>query len=281
MNDSRVNWQVLIVDDEKLIHDVLSMNIRDMLCNDRPITLITAYSANEAKNIIDNNPDIAVIILDVMMEQDDAGLNLVKYIREELKNIDIRILLHTGQPGIAPKREVSEDYMIDAYLDKNMSDNDDCYVAVKLALKSYQENVSLRQSVKKDDVTLLGEIASIYNNLLDTNDDDVSCESLLTRVSEMVNLAQEILASYSLNDIKNDLSLGSTKKERLSHKDYSALIRLNDIKMILSHSVPAKNSSESSINFNILQQSAELFSEIKILPDSYRQILQKNLQGAC
>ncbi len=280
MNDSRVNWQVLIVDDEKLIHDVLSMNIRDMLCNDRPVTLIKAYSANEAKNIIDNNPDIAVIILDVMMEQDDAGLNLVKYIREELKNIDIRILLHTGQPGIAPKREVSEDYMIDAYLDKNMSDNDDCYVAVKLALKSYQENVSLRQSVKKDDVTLLGEIASIYNNLLDTND-DVSCESLLTRVNEMVNLAQEILASYSLNDIKNDLSLGSTKKERLSHKDYSALIRLNDIKMILSHSVPAKNSSESSINFNILQQSAELFSEIKILPDSYRQALQKNLQGAC
>ena len=257
------------------------MNIRDMVCNDRPVTLIKAYSANEAKNIIDNNPDIAVIILDVMMEQDDAGLNLVKYIRKELKNIDIRILLHTGQPGIAPKREVSEDYMIDAYLDKNMSDNDDCYVAVKLALKSYQENVSLRQSVKKDDVTLLGEIASIYNNLLDTNDDVVSCESLLTRVSEMVNLAQEILASYSLNDIKNDLSLGSTKKERLSHKDYSALIRLNDIKMILSHSVPAKNSSESSINFNILQQSAELFSEIKILPDSYRQALQKNLQGAC
>lgn len=281
MNNSRVNWQVLIVDDEKLIHDVLSMNIRDMVCNDRPVTLIKAYSANEAKNIIDNNPDIAVIILDVMMEQDDAGLNLVKYIREELKNIDIRILLHTGQPGIAPKREVSEDYMIDAYLDKNMSDNDDCYVAVKLALKSYQENVSLRQSVKKDDVTLLGEIASIYNNLLDTNDAVVSCESLLTRVSEMVNLAQEILASYSLNDIKNDLSLGSTKKERLSHKDYSALIRLNDIKMILSHSVPAKNSSESSINFNILQQSAELFSEITILPDSYRQTLQKNLQGAC
>ena len=281
MNNSRVNWQVLIVDDEKLIHDVLSMNIRDMVCNDRPITLIKAYSANEAKNIIDDNPDIAVIILDVMMEQDDAGLNLVKYIREELKNIDIRILLHTGQPGIAPKREVSEDYMIDAYLDKNMSDNDDCYVAVKLALKSYQENVSLRQSVKKDDVTLLGEIASIYNNLLDTNDAVVSGESLLTRVSEMVNLAQEILASYSLNDIKNDLSLGSTKKERLSHKDYSALIRLNDIKMILSHSVPAKNSSESSINFNILQQSAELFSEIKILPDSYRQIIQKNLQGAC
>ena len=138
MNDSRVNWQVLIVDDEKLIHDVLSMNIRDMVCNDRPITLIEAYSANEAKNIIDNNPDIAVIILDVMMEQDDAGLNLVKYIREELKNIDIRILLHTGQPGIAPKREVSEDYMIDAYLDKNMSDNDDCYVAVKLAIRRKQ-----------------------------------------------------------------------------------------------------------------------------------------------
>ena len=281
INNSKDNWQILIVDDERLIHDVLSINLRDMLCNDMPVTLINAYSADEAKNIVINNPDIAVIILDVMMEQDDAGLNLAKFIREDLKNVDVRILLHTGQPGIAPKREVSEKYIIDAYLDKNMSDNDDCYVAVKLALKSYQESVRLRQSAKKDDVTLLGEIASIYNGLLDSTDHRVSYDCLLKRVGEMVNLAQEILASYSLNDIKNDLSLGSTKKERLSIKDYSALIRLNDIKVILSHNPAEEDCSERFINYNILQQSAELFSEIEILPDNFKQELQKNLQGAC
>ncbi|MDG2019107.1 MAG: hypothetical protein P8J25_06655 [Porticoccaceae bacterium] len=281
INNSKDNWQILIVDDERLIHDVLSMNLRDMLCSDMPVTLINAYSADEAKNIVINNPDIAVIILDVMMEQDDAGLNLAKFIREDLKNVDVRILLHTGQPGIAPKREVSEKYIIDAYLDKNMSDNDDCYVAVKLALKSYQESVRLRRSAKKDDVTLLGEIASIYNGLLDSTDHRVSYDCLLKRVGEMVNLAQEILASYSLNDIKNDLSLGSTKKERLSIKDYSALIRLNDIKVILSHNPAEEDCSEKFINYNILQQSAELFSEIEILPDNFKQELQKNLQGAC
>lgn len=281
MNNSRDNWRILIVDDEKLIHDVLSMNLRDMVCDSVPLVLINAYSADEAKNIITKNPDIAVIILDVMMEQDDAGLDLVKYIREDLKNIDVRILLHTGQPGIAPKRLVSEDYMIDAYLDKNITDNDDCYVAVKLALKSYRESLCLKQSVKKDDVTLLGEIANIYNSLLGATGHSVNCDLSLKRVGEMVNLAQEILVSYSLNDIKNDLSLGSTKKERLSIKDYSALIRLNDIKVIFSQNFTKEDCSELAINFNILQQSAELFSEIEILPDSSKQALQKALQGVC
>lgn len=281
MNDSRVNWQVLIVDDEKLIHDVLSMNLRDMVWNGMPIALLNAYSAYEAKKIIAQNTDIAVMIIDVMMEQDDAGLSLVKYIREEIKNSAVRILLHTGQPGIAPKKAVSDDYMIDAYLDKNMTDNDDAYVAVKLAVKSYQESLRLSQAVKKDDVTLLGEIASIYNDLLDTTDHSLSCNILLKRVGEMVNLAQEILASYSLHDIKNDLSIGSTKKDRLSMKDYSALIRLNDIKLILSQKPNEDDISEKVVNYSILQQSAALFAEIEILPDSYKQELQKSLQGAC
>lgn len=280
MNFSNDNWKILIVDDERLIHDVLSLNLRDMQCHGMPLTLISAFSADEARKIIANNSDIAVVILDVMMEQDDAGLDLVKYIREEVKNDDVRILLHTGQPGIAPKKKVCEDYVIDAYLDKNMTDNDDCYVAVKLALKSYRESVSLRQSAKKDDVTLLGEIASIYNSLLQTTDHSVSHDCLMERVCEMVNLAQEILANYSLNDIKNDLSLGSTKKERLSIKDYSALIRLNDIKVILSHSRNQDDQSEREINYNMLRQSADLFSEIEILPKNSKQALQESLRGA-
>jgi hypothetical protein len=96
--------------------------------------------------------------------------------------------MHTGQPGIAPKKQVSDGYIIDAYLDKNMTDNDDCYVAVKLSLKAYQKTVNLRQSAKKDDVTLLGEIAHIYNCLLENEDNSVSYEFLSKRVAEMVNL---------------------------------------------------------------------------------------------
>jgi CheY-like chemotaxis protein len=276
-------WQVLIVDDEKLIHDVLYMNLREMSYSDIPVALISAYSADEAKKIIVSNPDIAVIILDVMMEKDDAGLDLVRYIREEIKNTDVRILMHTGQPGIAPKKQVSDGYIIDAYLDKNMTDNDDCYVAVKLSLKAYQKTVNLRQSAKKDDVTLLGEIAHIYNCLLENEDNSVSYEFLSKRVAEMVNLAQEILASYSLNDIKHDLTLGSTKKERLSIKDYSALIRINDIKLMLSHdiAITEESCSERVINYSILQKSAELFSEIKILPNNSKKALQKSLLRAC
>jgi len=281
MNNSKDNWKILIVDDEKLIHDVLTMNLRDMLYENKAVTLLNAYSASEAKQIIVNNPDIAVIILDVMMEQDNAGLNLAKFIREDLKNINVRILLHTGQPGIAPKKQVAEDYIIDAYLDKNMADNDDCYVAVKLALKSYQEFLNLRHTAKKDDIGLLEDITDNYISLLVGKDCNINYNYLLDKVGNMVNSAQEILAGYSLNDIKNDLSLGSTKKQRLSIKDYSALIRINDIRVILSHASIEEYNNEQAVNLNMLQQSATLFSEIEILPENCRQALQKRLQVVC
>lgn len=100
MIDNGGGWPILIVDDESIIHDVLSVNLRDMQFDGKGVNLISTYSATEAKNIISINPHIAVVILDVMMEQDDAGLDLVRYIREEQNNTDIRILLHTGPYGV-------------------------------------------------------------------------------------------------------------------------------------------------------------------------------------
>ena len=237
MIDSTDGWSILIVDDESIIHDVLSMNLRDMQFDGKGVNLISTFSATEAKNIISMNPHIAVVILDVMMEKDDAGLDLVRYIREEHHNADIRILLHTGQPGIAPKKHVADRYGIDAYLDKNISDNEDCYVAVKLALKSYRDCLKLKKvAAKKDDVSLMEDIADGYIDLLADKTLDKNYGILFLKTNKIVHLVQEILAGYALNDVKNDLSLGSTKEARLSYSDYALLIRINDIKVILSHS---------------------------------------------
>jgi len=42
------------------------------------------------------------VLLDVIMETDQAGLDLVEFIRDTLKNETVRIILRTGQPGQAP-----------------------------------------------------------------------------------------------------------------------------------------------------------------------------------
>lgn len=280
MIDDGDDWPILIVDDERIIHDVLSMNLRDMQFDNKGVHLISTFSATEAKKIISINPHIAVVILDVMMEKDDAGLDLVRYIREEQKNTDIRILLHTGQPGIAPKKKVADKYGIDAYLDKNISDNEDCYVAVKLALKSYRDCLKLKKiATKKDDISLMEDITDGYIDLLADKALNHSYDTLCHKINKIVHLVQEILAGYTLNDVKNDLRLGSTKETRLSYFDYALLIRISDIKVILSHSPIEHYKDDWNVNFDMILQAARGFCKIGILPDTSKQLLQKHIRA--
>jgi hypothetical protein len=65
------------------------------------------------------HPDMAVALIDVVMETPSAGLELVRQIREELDNRLVRIILRTGQPGAAPEKQVVVDYDINDYKEKS------------------------------------------------------------------------------------------------------------------------------------------------------------------
>lgn len=108
-------WTILIVDDEPEIHQVTTMALRDFTYQGARLRFLSAYSAAEAKAILVNEPDIALILLDVVMETDDAGLVLVHYIRQALNNTRVRIVLRTGQPGQAPEQHIMHDYDINDY----------------------------------------------------------------------------------------------------------------------------------------------------------------------
>lgn len=90
---------VLVVDDEPMVHAVTAMVLEGLLCNRRPVELLHSYSASEARAIMREHDDIALILLDVMMETDSAGLDLARDIRQGLMNREVRIVLRTGQPG--------------------------------------------------------------------------------------------------------------------------------------------------------------------------------------
>lgn len=278
MSKSEDKWVILIVDDEEFIHDNLNINLRDIEYKDREIEFLNAYSALEAKEIIKNSPKIAVIILDVMMEEDDAGLGFVKFIRDEVKNDDVRIILHTGQPGIAPKKEVANKYMIDGYLDKNTTDNDDSYAAVRVAIRSFDERMKLKSESTKDDLTLLSEIADSYVEILNNQEISEDYEKLLAKINNIVHLSQEILASYAMNDLKNDLTPGTTKSEKLTQKDYSSLIQIYDLKIILIHTSLEKFKEEKTVIFDTIVKIIKNFSTIGILPDQSKKILESNLK---
>jgi CheY-like chemotaxis protein len=109
---------VIIIDDEPEVHAVTKLALSDFSFQDKSLEFYSAYSGEDGKRLILEHPDAAIVLLDVVMETDDAGLKVAKYIREEAHNHKVRIILRTGQPGQAPERQVILDYDINDYKSK-------------------------------------------------------------------------------------------------------------------------------------------------------------------
>lgn len=141
----RKPWKILVVDDEPSIHTITELVLDDVLFRDRPLELISAYSAAETRAVLRETPDVACLILDVVMETDDAGLALVHWVRRTLGNGDLRIILRTGHPGQAPERSVILDYDINDYRTKVDLTSEHLFSAVIAALRSYTDLMDLRR----------------------------------------------------------------------------------------------------------------------------------------
>ncbi len=139
-------WTLLVVDDEEAVHQVTHLALRGMQFDGRSLTILSARSAAEARSILEDTPGIAVILLDVVMETDHAGLELVHYIREDLGNRDTRIVLRTGQPGQAPEMDVISGYDINDYKDKTELTAQKLYTLMLACLRSYRDIEVLHQS---------------------------------------------------------------------------------------------------------------------------------------
>lgn len=129
-------WEILIVDDDEPVHEVTKLALKGFVFEGKGLAFYSAYSALEAKRILKERPEIAVIFLDVVMESDEAGLALVKYIREELSNLLVRIVIRTGQPGYAPKKEVIRDYDINDYKEKTELTSSVLFTTLTVALRA-------------------------------------------------------------------------------------------------------------------------------------------------
>jgi signal transduction histidine kinase/DNA-binding NarL/FixJ family response regulator len=138
-------WKILVVDDEEDIHTVTKMALKGFTYKDRSIKFLHTYSAKETEQVASENPDIAVILLDVVMETNTAGLNLVKFIRDGLGNKFSQIILRTGFPGYAPEREVIISYEINDYKTKTELTAFKLFTLVMASLRAYDTLISLEQ----------------------------------------------------------------------------------------------------------------------------------------
>lgn len=140
------SWKVIIVDDEPEVHAVTKLALSDFTFQGKPLEFISAYSGAEAQAVVVDHPDAAIVLLDVVMETDDAGLNVARYIRDEAKNPHVRIILRTGQPGQAPERQVILNYDINDYKSKTELTAQKLFTVIMASLRSYRDIISLEQS---------------------------------------------------------------------------------------------------------------------------------------
>lgn len=132
-------WLILIVDDDHAIHQATKLILKHFTFENRPLICLSAYSAEESISLIEKNPDLAVILLDVVMETNDAGLKVIKYIREILKNQFVRIIVRTGHPGEAPEDWLMSDYEINDYKTKVELTQNKLMTSLIGALRSYNQ----------------------------------------------------------------------------------------------------------------------------------------------
>jgi response regulator RpfG family c-di-GMP phosphodiesterase len=132
-------WKILIVDDDHDIHTVTKLVFQDFSFKGRRLRFLDAYSGDEACRLLRRHPDTAVIFLDVVMESEHAGLNVVKVIREDIGNTLVRIILRTGQPGQAPEQSVIVDYGINGYKSKTELTSQKLFSSLVSALRSFND----------------------------------------------------------------------------------------------------------------------------------------------
>jgi diguanylate cyclase (GGDEF)-like protein len=132
-------WRVMIIDDDPDVHSATIFALGNLEIQHRPLDFLHAYSAAEARTLLNREQDIAVILLDVVMEQEDAGLLLVRHIRDALKMHEVRIILRTGQPGYAPEIDAIRDFDINDYKTKSELTRIKLFTTVTAAIRSYEQ----------------------------------------------------------------------------------------------------------------------------------------------
>ena len=175
-------WKVAIIDDDQSVHDGTRLALSDYVLNGHGLELLSAYSAAEGRQLLEAHPDVAVVLLDVIMETDDAGLGLIEYVRTTLNRESLRIILRTGQPGQAPERRVIVDYDINDYKAKNELTADRLFTSLTAALRSYQQLQRMVQTRRGLEI-----IIDAASTMFDLKSMQRLAEGVLTQMASLLN----------------------------------------------------------------------------------------------
>lgn len=207
-------WKILVVDDEEDIHAVTRLALKKYQFKGRQLKLLHASTIPEAQELLLQHPEIAIVILDVVMETPHAGLDFIAYLRHELHNSLTRIILRTGQPDEAPEMEVIENFEIDDYRLKTELTQEKLKALITTTLRAYNAILEVemyRQDLEKKVAQRTAKIQSQKQEL------------------EQVNALKSKILTVVAQDLRKPLAtlrsaIGLTEKQSLTPESLSRLM---------------------------------------------------------
>ena len=229
-------WKVLIADDDDEVHVITKLALSDYEYLGRPIKFFDSHCYQSSIDILSVEPDIALILLDVVMDEPDTGLKIVNFVRNVIHDKKTRIILRTGEPGSAPERSVITQYDINDYKEKTELTSTKLYTSVHTSIKNYNDirtihssrdclNHIISNSASLHRVSSLKKFIqstiSQFANLLQTNPDVV----LLKEAQHMDAAAFAITGEGTLKEPV----VGTGKYKDLGHKNINELLQVETL----------------------------------------------------
>lgn len=183
-------WNILIIDDDPDVHSATMFALQGLKIQSRGLNFLHAYSTAEARQVLLHSKKIAVILLDVVMDDDNSGLQLVSYIRTTLELKDVRIILRTGQAGYAPEMDAIRDYDINDYKNKTELTQAKLFTTVTSAIRSYEQICAISASRRG-----LELIIKASAELMGMQDIRSFSEAILSYVIDLVDIDGECFVS--------------------------------------------------------------------------------------
>ncbi|MFD2164773.1 DUF3369 domain-containing protein [Thalassotalea euphylliae] len=235
-------WKIAIIDDEEDVHSVTKMALKRFTLDDRGLEFHDAYSAEEGKELLASQPDIALVFLDVVMETDDAGLTLAKWLRQDADNHFTRIVLRTGQPGQAPEEQVIVDYDINDYKEKTELDRKKLFTTTFTALRAYRDIIHVEEARRYQELYRSG-----LERVIDSTTRVLEKRTLKEFFS---GILQQVVSLLRINDQSMLIQLKGLSAV-YSENDYEVLAAINEdspsnidenIQYYLNKAIEAKHS---------------------------------------
>src|SRR6266480_5707640 len=267
-DSSARKWKIAVIDDDQAVHEGTRFALSDYNLNGSTLEILSAYSAAEGRTLMRSHPDIAAVLLDVIMETDVAGLELVEFIRNEIKNETVRIILRTGQPGQAPERRVIVDYDINDYKAKTELTADKLFTSLTAALRSYQQ---LQRMVEtRRGLEIIIEAAS---TLFDFKSMQRLAEGVLTQIGSLLNVeCAGILVLREAQNARETFSVlaGSGCYSRFIGSDVSQILE-NDLRRLVAEAFTRRH-HEFSPRRSVLYIRTVSGREVVVVLEAARQL---------